>query len=70
MSHVWLMSYIYLVSYVLYLYWSCKLSDWKASTKNLHHTFPPTKKRSENQRLDRLELRLAGKSVLERACGI
>ena len=29
----------------------------------VHHTFPPTDERSKNQRLDRLELRLAGKSV-------
>ena len=44
-------------------FWSCKLNDWKASMRTLHHTFPSTKKRSKNQILHRLELRLAGKSV-------
>ena len=43
--------------------WSCKLSDWKASMNPLHYTFSPAPKKSKNQREDRPELRLAGKSV-------
>ena len=39
-------------------------------TLKLHRTFPPAKKRSKNEHLDRLELRLAGKGSAGHVVGV
>ena len=31
--------------FVCLLIWSCKLNDWEASTRTLHHAFPRTPKK-------------------------